>query len=171
MTPQRVLVLGGCGSGKSTFARRLSQRTGLPVVHLDQLYWSPGWVERPEEEFRRLLTHALDQPAWIMDGNFSGTLPQRLARCDQVFFFDLSPAACLLGVLRRIAASRGRTRPDMAEGCPERLDPAFLRYTWRFSRDKAPKVRTLLAESGIPCLRFTSRRQANQYLQSLDPKE
>lgn len=171
MTPQRILVLGGCGSGKSTFARRLSQRTGLPVVHLDQLYWSPGWVERPAEEFHRLLTQALEQPAWIMDGNYSDTLPLRLTRCDQIFLFDLSPAACVLGVLRRIAASRGKTRPDMAEDCPERLDLEFLRYTWRFARDKAPNVRSLVAESGKPCLRFTSRRQTNRYLQSLDPKE
>ena len=171
MIPQRILVLGGCGSGKSTFARKLGKRTGLPVVHLDQFYWSPGWVERPEEEFRLLLDQALTQPAWIMDGNYSATLPQRLAWCDRVFLFDLSPAACVLGVLRRFAASRGRTRPDMAEDCPEQLDLEFLRYTWRFSRDKLPAVKRLVAESGVPCLHFTSRRQANRYLQSLNPKE
>ena len=86
---RRVAIIGSSGAGKSTLARRLGERTGLPVVHLDEHFWRPGWVETSRGEWRAVQTALCAQDAWIMDGNYSGTLDVRLARADTVVFLDL----------------------------------------------------------------------------------
>ncbi len=111
----RILILGCCGNGKSTFARKLSEKTGLPVVHMDQLF----------------------------------RLPRR---------------SCLWGVLHRYPQYHGRTRSDMTDECPERLDWDFLRYTWDFKATQGDALRQTIRESGKPCVVFRSHRQAEDYL-------
>ena len=91
------------------------------------------------------LDAALAGAAWVMDGNYLRTLPRRLERCDAVLFLDYPRRLCLFRALRRILRWRGRTRPDMAEGCPERLDPAFIRWIWDFHRTQRPRVLELLS--------------------------
>jgi adenylate kinase family enzyme len=76
---RRVLVIGSGGAGKSTFATRLAQLTGLPLFHLDALYWKPGWVETPKEVWSRTMGQLIAGARWVMDGNYGGTLEQRLA--------------------------------------------------------------------------------------------
>ena len=104
---ERILVIGSPGSGKSTLARQLGERTGLPVHHLDQLYWRPGWVE-PDAKTRRAQVRALAAgPGWIIDGTYAGTLPVRLATADKVVLLDLSPLRCFWRVIRRILGHLG----------------------------------------------------------------
>jgi adenylate kinase family enzyme len=69
--------VGSGGAGKTTFARELARRTGLPVVHLDHLYWKPGWVETPRDEWRMVQDERLTATEWIADGNYSGTFNVR----------------------------------------------------------------------------------------------
>ena len=76
---ERIVIIGCGGSGKSTLARRLGELLNLPVVHLDKLYWHPGWVESTDEEFDAKLAAELEKPQWIMDGNFDRTMQMRLA--------------------------------------------------------------------------------------------
>ena len=132
---QRVLVLGNGGAGKSTFARRMGERFSLPVVHLDKLWWLPGWQNRSREQFDALLAEELSKPAWVMDGNYERTLPVRLAAADAAVFLDIPARTCLEEAYARVEAYAGRTRPDMTEGCPERMDEEFegwiLSYTVR----------------------------------------
>lgn len=156
---KRILLIGCGGSGKSTLARKLGEKTGLPVVHLDQIYWKPGWQPLPREEFDEKLIDELQKPEWIIDGNFDRTIPTRLNYCDSVIFLDLPRLVCLFGVLRRILSSYGRTRPDMGEGCPEKFDPSFLKWVWNFNRQKREKYLALLNESGKPFYRIRSRRE------------
>ena len=82
---RRVLVIGPGGAGKSTFAARLAQRTGLPLIHLDQHYWRAGWVEPSNDEWLAKVDELVASERWIMDGNFGGTMERRLAalRADQ----------------------------------------------------------------------------------------
>ena len=122
---QRVLVLGNGGAGKSTFARAMGERFSLPVVHLDRIWWLPGWVNRSREEFDALLARELDAPAWVMDGNYERTLSWRLCYAEAAVFLDLPAEECLKSVRARAEEYRGRTRPDMTEGCEERLDEEF----------------------------------------------
>ena len=151
----KILIIGSCGAGKSTLARSLHEATGLPVVHLDTLHWLPGWTERTKEEFLSLLREELEKPSWIIDGNYSGSLPLRLQYCDAVIWLDYSRVTCLWGVVKRIIMNRGRTRPDMGPDCPERFDWDFIKYVWHFD---GRKFEPLLAASGKPVFRARNRR-------------
>jgi adenylate kinase family enzyme len=135
---RRVLVIGSGGAGKSTFATRLSARTGLPVIHLDALFWKAGWTPTPPSEWAGVVVGLLARPSWIMDGNYGGTLDARLAACDTVVFLDLPRRVCLWRVMKRWWRQRGRVRPDMAAGCEEQLSLEFLRWIWGYPANQRP---------------------------------
>jgi len=118
---RKILVIGSGGAGKSTFAQRLGDVLNLKVIHLDSLYWSPGWVEMPKDKWRTIVEELVKRDSWIIDGNYGGTLDSRLAACDGVIFLDVPRLICLRRVLKRVALYRKESRPDMAAGCPERL--------------------------------------------------
>ena len=136
----RVLVVGSGGAGKSTFAARLSQRTGIPLVHLDAQYWRPGWVEPTAEAWAATLDRLVQPERWIMDGNYGGSLAQRIDACDTVIFLDMPRWLCLWRVLQRPARYRGRSRPDMTPGCPERLSLSFLGWILSYPHRHRPQI-------------------------------
>ena len=117
-----MMVVGSSGAGKSVLAREIAARTGLPLIHLDALFWQPGWVETPRDRWREIQREALAGPDWVVDGNYGGTLEERLALADVVVLLDYSRVTCLLGAVVRWLRHRGRSRPDMAPGCPEHLE-------------------------------------------------
>jgi len=137
---KRVLIVGSPGAGKSTLAASLARRTGLPLYHLDQLYWQPGWIEPGRDQWRATLDAVLAQSCWIIDGNYGGTLGARLARADTVIDLDVPAWRCLARVIRRVRAHRGRVRPDMGPGCPERYSWEFLLYIARFPFASRPRL-------------------------------
>jgi hypothetical protein len=124
---RRVLVIGMAGSGKSTFARALSAKTGLPVIHLDVHYWRPGWVKPSEEAWRETQRSLLSGDAWIMHGNDLQGLELRLERADTVVFLDTPWWTCACR-----AFMRGLLKPvgEMPEGCEDSLSRR-LRDEWR----------------------------------------
>src|SRR5262245_33988973 len=137
---QRVLILGSSGSGKSTFAQKLGEITGLPVVHIDQLFWEAGWLQAPKPVYLERLNRALAQDRWIIDGNNSSTMDLRVPRADRIILLDRSRLAYLARVGRRIAMSYGQVRADMASGCPEKFDWEFLKYVWNFHNKHWPAM-------------------------------
>jgi adenylate kinase family enzyme len=165
---ERILIIGCGGSGKSTLARQLGEKLNLPVVHLDQLWWLPGWVERDRESFDALLAQQLQKPQWIMDGNFTRTMSERLRYCDAVIHLDYSRLSCVLGVMKRIVTTYGTVRPDMGEGCPERFDLDFLKWVWNFNAHSRPEILKVLADyPDVPVYTFKNRRQLKRFLKSL----
>ncbi len=165
---ERIMIIGCGGSGKSTLARRLGEKLRLPVVHLDKLFWTPGWVSIPKDEFDRLHREAIDQKKWIIDGNFDRTIPVRLQRCDTVIYLDFSRFACLMGVVKRVLTTYGKVRPDMGEGCPERFDLDFLKWVWNFNKNNRKRNYRLLNETkGIEVVILKNRRQVNRFLETL----
>jgi adenylate kinase family enzyme len=121
-------------------SKRLGSLLRLPVVHLDTLYWSPGWTEPDKAQWAEIVRKVICQNAWVLDGNYSGTLAERIEAADTVVFLDVSRLICLWRVLKRITTYRGKTRPDMPDGCPERFDIAFLLWIWNYPNRTRRKV-------------------------------
>ena len=161
---KRILVIGCPGSGKSTLTRRLSEKLSLPAVHLDALFWEPGWKEASREDFDKRLADALSKPKWIIDGNFNRTIAARLAKCDTVIWLDYPRRTCICGVLRRVFSNYGKVRADMGAGCPERLDLSFLKYVWDFGKTDVPKIREKLKHIDARVLIFKNRRQTERFI-------
>ena len=163
-------MIGSGGAGKSTFSRRLGERLGLEVIHLDVEHWRPGWVETPKEEWRLKVEALCRRESWVMDGNFSGTLEPRLAACDTVVFLDLPRAVCVWRVLKRVVTYRKNTRPDMAEGCHEKFDVKFLHWVWTYPERTRPKVLALLEKyrEGRKVIRLRSSAEVERFLKQLE---
>jgi adenylate kinase family enzyme len=143
----RMLIVGPSGTGKSTLARQLGDRLGVPVIHLDAHYWRPGWQEPAKTEWAAQVDELLARPTWIMDGNYSGTFARRIAAAETIVFLDFPRLQCVYGVMSRWWKTRGRVRADLAPGCPEKLpSPDFLRWIWNYPRKSRPKLLALLDE-------------------------
>lgn len=164
---RRVLILGSPGSGKSTFARALAAQTGLPLIHLDQLYWRPNWTEAPPAEWRAQLEAVLAQDAWIIDGNYGSTLAMRLKRADTAILLDFPRWLCMARTLRRVALGWGRVRPDMAAGCPEHFDLELLRFIWSFSKRQRPALLKALGEFAGETMVLRSAEEVRRVLADL----
>lgn len=165
---QRILVIGCPGSGKTTLAVQMAKKIRLPLVHLDRLNWQDGWQPVSREVFDQRLAAELAKPAWIIDGNFNRTLPLRLEHCDTVVYLDYARWRCLLGVIKRVVTNYGKTRPDMGGNCPERFDPAFLRYVWSFRKAHAERYAHMLAQAdGVRVIRLKNRKDAARFLNGL----
>ena len=167
---KRILVIGCCGAGKSILSCALGEKLHLPVVHLDRLFWLPGWRERPAPEFDALLEKELARDQWIIDGNYLRTLPYRLLFADTVIFLQYSRLCCLTSVIRRWIRYYGDVRPDLdSTGCREKIDLPFLHYVWSYERIMVPKMEACLAVRPESCrlIRFHFRGEAQAFLNAL----
>ena len=161
---KRAMIIGCPGSGKSTFARALRDKTGLPLHYLDRMNWNADRTTVPEEVFMARLQEAIRQEEWIIDGNYGGTIELRMQACDTVFFLDYPAEVCLAGV----AARRGKPRPDMP-WVETGEDAAFMAFIRNYPMDSRPKILALLekyaAEKSV--IVFRSRADAEEYLRRL----
>ena len=167
---KRIALIGPGGAGKSTLARQIGEKTGLPVIHLDSVYWHEGWTETPKDVWKQTVQDLARREAWVMDGNYGGTMDIRLAAADVIVFLDLPPALCLLRVLRRQIRYRGLSRPDMASGCPEKLDPTFLKWIWNYRRDRRPEILERMRRHGRgkALYHLTSAAQVRRFLSAFE---
>ncbi|MCE8000436.1 MAG: AAA family ATPase [Rhodobiaceae bacterium] len=169
---KRVLVIGPSGAGKTTLATVLAEKTGLPLIHLDTEYWRPGWVETPGEEWRPHVEKLVARDSWIMEGNFSSTFDLRMPRADTIVLVIRPRVHCLWRVFKRYLKYRGATRPDLADGCPEKFDPAFYKWIWDFPNRSLPRIQEALATIGAHAkqVTITSDADAQAFLESLKSK-
>ena len=159
----RILILGCPGSGKSTFARRLGARTGLPVVHLDNIWWRADGTHVSREEFNRALDLLLRGEKWILDGNYGRTMEVRLRACDTVIFLDYPEAICMAGITARV----GHPHADMP-WTETALDPELVALVQNYARDDRPQVLSLLQKyPDKQALIFISRQEADRWLSQL----
>ena len=165
----RVMIIGCGGAGKSTLARKLGEKTGLPVVHLDQIWWAPGhWQHIEKPEFDQRLKAELEKPRWILDGNFNRTIEARLEVCDTVIYLDYPRLVCIKNWLGRVLKNWGHHRPDMTEGCTEWIDPEFVKWIWNFNKNNRARYYELLnGAKDKKVVILKSRRQAERFLTEL----
>lgn len=159
---QKVMVIGCPGSGKSTFSRALQEITGLPLFHLDMLYWNADKTSVPESVFRERINNTIIKDRWIIDGNYGSTIDLRLQRCDTVFFLDYQTEVCLNGIVDR----KGKIRTDMPwVESTEEEDEDFVSFIKEFNTVSRPKVIDLLSDySDKNIIIFKNRDEANRYL-------
>ncbi|MCG7393859.1 AAA family ATPase [Microvirga sp. ACRRW] len=141
---QRILVIGCPGAGKSTLARQLSERLGLPLIHLDREYFGPGWSTPARSEWRERVTVLASRPAWVMDGNYASTFDIRVPRATDIVWLDLPRWRCALSVLWRVAMNYGRSRADLGVAGPEKFDWSFMRWIWSYSDKMRPKTARMI---------------------------
>ncbi|MEM9356394.1 MAG: DNA topology modulation protein FlaR [Pseudomonadota bacterium] len=164
---KRIMVIGGSRSGKSTLAQRIGAITGLPVIHVDKMYWKAGWVLREANETKRLVIEAAREETWILDGNNSSTFQQRADRADAIIFLDLPTWLRFTRVVWRTVAYYGRSRPDMTEGCTERLDYDFMKWVlgYRINGGRARALALLETyDKRTKNHHLRSRREVDQFL-------
>ena len=144
---ERIMVLGvSAGVGKSSFAKALSEKIAIPVHHLDSYFWKPGWVESSDEEFRKKQQRLVKQDRWIIEGNYTSTYEIRQQKADTLIYLELPLYVCLYRVFKRRIVNQGKTRPDMALGCPEKLDKGFLKFIISTYYARRVKMRKRMAQ-------------------------
>ena len=160
---KRVIVIGCPGSGKSTFSQKLHQLTGLPLYHLDMLYWNADKTTAEPGLFRERLSAVLESEAWIIDGNYDATMEWRMQACDTVVFLDYSTEQCLQGIRER----KGKPRSDIP-WIEEGEDPEFIAFIKNFKQQERTKILTRLdriREKTIVV--FKDRCEAETFLKNL----
>jgi adenylate kinase family enzyme len=165
----RILVFGCSGSGKRTLAQALAARRGLDYVSLDRgVFWLAGWKMRDRPEALQRMEELSAGPRWIIDGNSPGSLHIRLAKADLALWCRPPRLVSLRGIFGRWMKYRGQVRPEMADGCPERISWKFLKYVWNFERDEVPEFADALARhGGVRVLVLRSYRESNMLLAAL----
>jgi len=169
---RRIIVVGSQGSGKTSLARKLGRKLDLPVIHLDVLYWRPGWKPSDTASFRLRVAEAIASDEWIVDGSFSGlAFDLTLAHAALLVVIDRPRWLCQWRILRRSAFDRDTARPDLPEGCPEQFDWKLMREAWRYDTERAPVIEAERIQYGahVPVVRLRSDRDITDFLGRLTP--
>ena len=157
---KKIIVIGCPGSGKSTLSRALHNKTGIPLYHLDMMYWNADKTTVEKSVFLERLSAVLEKNEWIIDGNYGSTMELRMVACDTVIFLDYSFDVCLDGIKER----RGKPRSDMPWIETEE-DAEFIEFIKNYNEQQKPKVLELLQKyTDKNIIIFKSREQADAFL-------
>lgn len=171
----KISILGHSGSGKSTLSRFLGEKYGAAVLHFDAIHWLPGWKENTPEEKLRITREFLDSHSeWVIDGTYSKYfLERRLDESDEIILMLFNRFSCLYRVIKRRIAYSGRTRPDMGEGCPEKIDWDFVKWVlWEGrGRRHMERFKKIAAEYPEKVTVIKNQRQLDRYMKRVDERK
>ena len=160
---QKIIILGCPGSGKSTLAKKLHDATGLPLFHLDAIWWNADRSHISRDEFDQKLQEILQTDQWILDGDYSRTYEIRFKSCDTVIFLDYSVDECMRGIKERV----GKARTDMP-WTEQELDPELVQLVENYPKDNRPVILSLLEKyPDVTPFVFKSRLEASEWLENL----
>ncbi|REE94553.1 adenylate kinase family enzyme [Paenibacillus taihuensis] len=163
----RILIVGSSGSGKSTLAQQLGRIWSLPVIHLDAYYWRPNWVAPQKAEWDQTITQLTMQEQWVIDGNYARTMEKRIERADLIILLDMPRWLCMVRIFKRRIMFHKKTRPDMNEGCQEKIDWAFIKWVWNYPKrsrlSTLSKLETAAAQ-GKQVIIVNTRKQVKELL-------
>ena len=166
----KIAVIGYSGSGKSTMARQLGQILGYPVLHLDKVQFLTNWQERDTEESKSIVLSFLENPNWVIDGNYSRFyLDRRLEEADKIIFFDFNRFTCFKQAHGRYVKYKNKTRPDMADGCNEKLDYEFVKWLLLDGRTikRRKKFKEMSQKYSQKIIILKNRAQSEQFANSI----
>lgn len=171
----RIMILGFSGGGKSTLARKVGEFLDIEPLHFDAIHWLPGWVESTAEYKMEQVKPVLARERWIIEGNYRKIYWQeRLDLADTVIFIDVNRFTCLYQAWKRSRIYKGRTRPDMGEGCTEKFDLEFAKwvfYKGRTKRKQYLELMEFLNSKGKDVYILRSRKDINKFLKGLKKNE
>jgi adenylate kinase family enzyme len=141
----KITIVGCPGSGKSTLASRLHSLLKIPIFHLDQYFWQPGWQRPDRDEFIKIHAQLCDKEEWILEGMAIRLFDYRIKQADVVIFLDVPLYVCLYRIFKRALLDFGKVRDSSAADCPERWpDYEFLSYVWNFRKKQKPEIEALI---------------------------
>ncbi len=159
---KKIIIIGSPGAGKSTFARRLKEKTGLPLFYLDMIYHKADRTTVSRKDFDKALFDILSYDEWIIDGNYGRTMELRFDRCDAVFFLDFPAELCLRSAKERV----GQVREDLPWVEIE-LDDEFAQWIKDFPNREIPKINDLINKykDKINIFVFKSREDIEEFFE------
>ena len=161
---KKIIVIGCPGSGKSTFSKSLHKITGIPLFHLDMMFWNADKTTVEKSVFLERLSEAIQGSEWIIDGNYGSTMELRLQECDTVVFLDYPLDVCLEGIKER----RGKKRSDMPWIETDEADTEFVEFIKNYNSQCRPPVMELLDRYSYKNIYvFVNRTEANEFLSQL----
>lgn len=167
---KKVILVGSAGSGKSYLSKLIAKYTKLPLIHLDNEYWKPGWTETPKAEWLEKQKELVSGDSWIIDGNYNGTLELRFAAADCIIFLDMNRFKCIYRVLKR----HGKKRSDLPAYLEEKKDKeflAFINWIWRFPTKGRNKILELHKQySEKPFIVLKNRKEVNRFVKDLEKR-
>lgn len=165
----KIAIIGFSGSGKSTLARKLAKFYSIDVLHLDCVQFQENWQKRTDEEMTTIVSEFLrTHDSWVIEGNYLRICKERFIEADLVIDLVLNRWICLKNVIKRYHRFKGKTRPDMADGCAEKLDIAFLYWVFHKGRTlkKKKKHKQIILNAKVGYT-FKNRKKLNEYLKNL----
>lgn len=167
----RIMIFGFSGGGKSTLARKMGEILDIEPTHFDAIHWLPNWVESTREYKREIIKPILERDRWIIEGNYHNIYWQeRLELADTIIFIDVNRFTCLYQAWKRSCMYKGKTRPDMGEGCTEKFDLEFARWVFFKGRKKRKyylETMKMLKDKGKDTCILKSKRDINRFLKGL----
>lgn len=167
----KISIIGYSGSGKSTLADRLGKVYQIPVLFLDTVHFTKGWVERDRQEALQIVREFMRQETWIIEGNYTAFAQrERLQQSDYIIFLDFPRCICLFRAIRRYLYYRGRTRKSMAEGCDEKFDWDFFLWIlfYQRSRDKRKHFQEIVSTYNGKILVIHNQKQMDCLFKRLE---
>jgi len=163
---ERVLIIGCPGGGKTTFANALGAKLGIPVRHLDRYFWREGWTPTPQDEFRKIQNELMQEERWIIDGNFTKSIGNRITVADTIILFDFPKMINIWRTLKRFLRHFGTVRPDMGGGNKETLKWVHVKYILMFPRKEfRAKITELAGDKKV--IVFRNTKEAARFLKNV----
>ena len=166
---QRIMIIGNCGSGKTTFAKKLGSLKAIEIIHLDKFYYGPNWKGMNSDDWKRKVSEFSSRSKWIIDGNYSSTLDIRIKNADTIIYLNYSTVKCLWRITKRILKSWRKERIDNPKGCKERFDLRFYKYvaSFNYKRRDGLLIKLEKCRNDKNIFVFKSDKETSKFLQSI----
>ena len=167
----KIAIIGYSGAGKSTTARKLGEKYNIPVLHLDTVYHMPGWQVRPTEDSQAIVAQFMaENDSWVIDGNYKAILQkERFEQADMILFFNFNRFTCFCRAFGRYLKYKGKSRPDMTQGCNEKFDLEFAKWILKDGRtpQKVQAYKNMCQKYGEKVVIISSQKQLDKFLEKI----